>query len=200
MFSGGLDSTAMLLKLLEESDAELRVHHIRMENRQARDGAEQLAVERVIAWCRAHCRPFRYSESGLEFRGLEAIPIDYLAVAFVACQVVVDTPGCKRIAVGTLSADLDEVRRAVTAAQRRVFEAMYDCYRARKVGEPSIEWIYPVYAMSKAEVALRLPPELREAAWSCRTPIQDGTGYRICGQCKPCRKRAEVSAALSIAL
>jgi hypothetical protein len=25
-------------------------------------------------------------------------------------------------------------------------------------------------------------------------------GYRICGECKPCRKRAEVSAQLEIAL
>jgi len=200
MFSGGLDSTAMLLKLLEETREELHVHHIRMENRQVRDGAEQQAVERVLAWCRAHCRPFRYSESGLDFRALEAIPIDYLSVAFVACQVAIDTPGCNRIAVGTLAADLDEIRRSVTSAQRQVFDAMYACYRARKVGEPEIEWIYPVYRLSKAEVALSLPPELREAAWSCRTPVQTTTGYQICGQCKPCRKRAEVSAALSIAL
>lgn len=200
MFSGGLDSTAMLLKLLEETQDELHVHHIRMENRQGRDGAEQRATEQVIAWCRAHCRGFRYSESGLDFRALQAIPIDYLCVAFVACQVAIDTPGCDRIAVGTLAVDLDEVRRSVTSAQRQVFEAMYACYRARKVGEPSIEWIYPVYTMGKTEIVLRLPVELREAAWSCRTPVHTSTGYRVCGQCKPCRKRAEVSEALSIAL
>jgi len=200
MFSGGLDSTAMLLKLLEETSDELRVHHIRMQNRQARDGAEQLAVERVLAWCREHCRAFRYSESSLDFRELEAIPIDYLSVAFVACQVAVDTPGCDRIAVGTLAGDLDEIRRSVSVAQRRVFEAMYECYRARKVGEPKVEWIYPVYTMSKAAVAMRLPPELRAAAWSCRTPVQTPSGYRACGVCKPCRKRAEVSAALSVPL
>lgn len=200
MFSGGIDSTAMLLQLLAETNDELRVHHIRMENQQGRDGAEHLAVERVIAWCRERCRPFRYSESGLEFRELEAIPIDYLAVAFVACQVAVDTPGCDRIAVGTLASDLDEIRRSVTAAQRRVFEAMYECYRARKVGEPKVEWIYPVYALTKAETALRLPPELRSVVWSCRRPVHTPSGYRICGVCKPCRKRAEVSAACNFPL
>ena len=200
MVSGGLDSTAMLLKLLEETNDRLHVHHIRMANRQGRDGAEQRAIERVIAWCRDHCRAFRYSESGLDFRTLEAIPIDYLSVAFVACQVAIDTPGCDRIAVGTLAADLDEIRRSVTSAQRQVFEAMYACYRARNVGEPVIEWIYPVYTMSKAEIVLRLPAELREAAWSCRTPVPTSEGYRICGQCKPCRKRAAVAEALSVAL
>ncbi len=192
MFSGGMDSTAMLLKLLEETDHELHVHHVRMLNRQGRDGAEQQAVEAILAWCRGRHRPFRYSESALDFRELEAIPIDYLCVAFAACQAAIDTPGCDRIAVGTLASDLDEARRAVTAAQRRVFEALYACYRARDVGEPGIEWIYPVYDMTKAEVALRLPPELRPVVWSCRRPVHTPSGYRPCGMCKPCRKQAQL--------
>ena len=36
------------------------------------------AVERIVAWCVSRYRPFRYSESALDFRELEAIPIDYL--------------------------------------------------------------------------------------------------------------------------
>ena len=59
MFSGGLDSTAMLVKLLTESDDELRVHHIRMANKEGRDAAEQQAVESIVAWCRSRYRPFR---------------------------------------------------------------------------------------------------------------------------------------------
>jgi len=37
-------------------------------------------------------------------------------------------------------------------------------------------------------------------AWSCRRPVKTDGGYRICGECKPCRKRAEVSAQLNIEL
>src|SRR3954470_22590431 len=92
MFSGGLDSTAMLVQLLEQSSDELRVHHIRMSNKESRDEAEQRAVSAIVDWCRARYRPFRYSESALDFSGLEAIPIDYLCIAFVACQVAIDTP------------------------------------------------------------------------------------------------------------
>ena len=40
MFSGGIDSTAMLVKLLAEGSDELRVHHIRMVNREQRHFAE----------------------------------------------------------------------------------------------------------------------------------------------------------------
>lgn len=200
MFSGGLDSTAMLVKLLTETQDELRVHHLRMINREGRAQAEQAAVESILAWCRMHCRPFRYSESSLDFSALEAIPIDYISIAYVACQVAIDTPGCTRIAVGTLASDLDEVKRSVSVTQRRVFEAMYACYRARKLGEATLEWIYPVYELSKAQVAALLAPELLALTWSCRRPAAVPGGYRICGICKPCRKRAEVSAALHIAL
>lgn len=200
MFSGGLDSTAALYKLLTGSADELHVHHVHLVNRDGRARAERDAVQAVLAWCRAHCRPFAYSESTLDFDALQAIPIDYLSIAFAACQVAIDVARCDRIAIGVLAADLDEVKRKVSEQQRRVFEAMYACYRARKLGEPVIEWIYPVYDLSKAQVAASLPPELRAVAWSCRRPVAIEGGYRVCGDCKPCRKRAEVSAQLHIEL
>jgi 7-cyano-7-deazaguanine synthase in queuosine biosynthesis len=184
MFSGGLDSTAMLVKLLAEERDELHVHHSRMINREGRDRAEQRAVEAIVAWCRSRYRPFRYSESALNFSALEAIPIDYIAIAYVACQVAIDTPGCNRIAVGALSTDTDIVNR--TARQKRVFEEMYAGYRARKLGEPRVEWILPVYDTPKAELARRLPPQLLDLTWSCRTPVQ---GFRPCGACKACKVR-----------
>lgn len=196
MFSGGMDSTAMLVRLLTATAEDLRVHHVRMANREGRDDAERLAAARIVAWCREHYRPFHYSESGLEFRALEAIPIDYLSIAYVACQVAIDTPGCNRIAVGALSGDTDIESRS--AHQRRVFEAMYQCYRARKLGEDAVEWLYPVYTMSKAELAASLPVELLALTWSCRTPIRTEAGYRICGICKACRARSGVPTSANI--
>jgi len=190
MYSGGLDSTAMLVKLLAGSQDALRVHHIRMDNREGRAAAEQAAVEKILAWCRGRYRPFRYSESGLEFAQLEAIPIDYLSIAFVACQVAIDTPGCTRVAVGSLSRDTDIANRA--ARQRRVFEVMYECYRARKLGEPRVEWIYPVYECSKADIAALVPAEIRDLTWSCRRPVPVPGGFRACGTCKACLARTTI--------
>src|SRR5512134_4124876 len=169
MLSGGIDSTAMLVKLLTASADELRVHHIRMVNREGRDRAESRAVEAIVAYCRAHYRPFRYCESGLNFSALEAIPIDYVSIAFVACQVAIDTPGCNRVAVGALATDTDIANRS--ARQKRVFEEMYACYRARKLGEPRVEWIYPVHHLPKAELVAMLPAELLGLTWSCRRPL-----------------------------
>jgi 7-cyano-7-deazaguanine synthase in queuosine biosynthesis len=184
MFSGGLDSTAMLVKLLAESADELRVHHIHMVNREGRDRAERRAVEAIVAWCRAHYRPFRYSESALDFTALEAIPIDYLSIAFVACQVVIDTPGCNRVAIGALASDTDIANRS--ARQQRVFDEMYACYRARKLGEPRVDWTFPVVDIPKAELAAALPHELLELTWSCRRPVD---GFLPCGTCKACKVR-----------
>ena len=192
MFSGGLDSTAMLVRLLAESDEPLRVHHIHLQNAERRDAAEQAAAEAIVAWCRARYRPFRYSESRLEFCGLQAIPIDYIAIAFVACQVAIDTPGCNRIAVGALARDTDIEDRS--ARQRRVFDEMYACYRARKLGEPSVQWLYPVYRCSKEELAAALPPELLALTWSCRTPVSLAGKFRPCGACKACLARTTIRA------
>ena len=184
MFSGGVDSTAMLVKLLAASDEPLRVHHIHMANQERRDAAERRAVDAILAYCRRHYRPFRYSESGLDFRALEAIPIDYLSIAFVACQVAIDTPHCTRIAVGSLAADTDIENRSLR--QRRVFDEMYACYRARKLGEPKVEWIYPVYDQPKSALVAALPNELLGLTWSCRRPLEGG---QACGLCKACRAR-----------
>jgi 7-cyano-7-deazaguanine synthase in queuosine biosynthesis len=190
MFSGGLDSTAMLVRLLEEARDELRVHHIRLANREGRAEAEQAAAERIVGWCRSRYRAFRYSESALDFAELEAIPIDYLCVAFVACQVAIDTPGCDRIAVAALARDTDIENRS--ARQRRVFDTLYECYRARKLGEPRVQWVYPVYHEQKEALAARLPRELLELTWSCRRPLRDGGGWRACGACKACLARAGI--------
>jgi 7-cyano-7-deazaguanine synthase in queuosine biosynthesis len=189
MFSGGIDSTAMLVKLLAEGADELRVHHIHMDNREMRAQAERRAVEGIVAYLKQNYRPFRYSESGLDFRALEAIPIDYLSIAFVACQVAIDTPRCTRIALGSLAADTDIENRS--ARQRRVFEEMYACYRARKLGEPQVEWIYPVHHMPKAELVAMLPAELLGLTWSCRRPLD---GNRPCLACKACRAREKAYA------
>jgi 7-cyano-7-deazaguanine synthase in queuosine biosynthesis len=189
MFSGGMDSTAMLVRLLTREQDELRVHHIRMVNREGRDGAEQAAVEAILAYLRAHYRPFRYSESGLDFSELAAIPIDYLSIAYVACQVAIDTPRCNRIAAGSLSTDTDIVNRS--ARQQRVFQEMYACYRARKLGEPEVRWIFPVYDTAKAELARELPPALLDLTWSCRRPVRSANGWLPCGACKACHARPE---------
>ena len=86
--------------------------------------------------------------------------------------------------MGSLSTDTDIVDRS--ARQKRVFDEMHACYRARKLGEPQVEWVYPVYDIPKAALAAALPRELLDLTWSCRTPVD---GFKPCLTCKACRTR-----------
>ena len=45
----------------------------------------------------------------------------------------------------------------MSVSQRRVFDAMYASYRERKLGVPDLQWLYPVYELSKAQVVASLP-------------------------------------------
>ncbi|HEX5767762.1 MAG TPA: 7-cyano-7-deazaguanine synthase, partial [Burkholderiales bacterium] len=67
-----------------------------------------------------------------------------------------------------------------------VFQVMYECYRARKLGEPNVEWLFPVYDTPKAELIAALPQALLDLTWSCRRPLD---GFRPCGVCKACMAR-----------
>jgi 7-cyano-7-deazaguanine synthase in queuosine biosynthesis len=92
--------------------------------------------------------------------------------------------------VAALARDTDIENRSTR--QRRVFDALYECYRARKLGESRVEWIYPVYHASKQELAARLPAELLRLTWSCRRPVAAAEGFRPCGACKACLARAGI--------
>ena len=63
---------------------------------------------------------------------------------------------------------------------------------ARKLGEPQVQWIYPLYQSTKQELAAALPAELVALTWSCRRPVREGGGFRPCGACKACLARQEI--------
>ena len=186
MFSGGLDSTAMLVKLLAESGGRAaRAPHPHGEPRRARPrreprgrGASSRTAARTIA-------PFRYSESALDFSALEAIPIDYLSIAFVACQVAIDTPGCNAHR-GRRARRRHRHREPLGAPAARVRGDVRVLPRAQAGRAAASSGSFRSTTSPKAELAAALPHELLELTWSCRRPVE---GFRPCGACKACRAR-----------
>ena len=67
MFSGGLDSVALLANLLQETEQSLHAHHIEIQNYENRARAENDAVRRTLAYFNGHYRDFSYSSSKSEF-------------------------------------------------------------------------------------------------------------------------------------
>lgn len=67
MYSGGLDSVALLANVLAETDHHVHVHHIEIVNRDGRSEIENIAVEKTLDYIRREYRDFDYSSSRNEF-------------------------------------------------------------------------------------------------------------------------------------
>ena len=73
MLSGGIDSVAVLKKVLEETDEKIYAHHIHIKNHEGinnirRYKAEALALRKIIPYMKKNFRDFHYSESTIDTR------------------------------------------------------------------------------------------------------------------------------------
>lgn len=65
LWSGGIDSTAMLYKLLTDKKYEqysIHAHFIVNINKENRHEAELDAVNGCLGWLKENCRPFEYTQ------------------------------------------------------------------------------------------------------------------------------------------
>ena len=78
MFSGGIDSTAVLKELLVETDKNIYAHHINIINGEG-DGkrliAEAVTVDQIVPYMKKTYRDFNYSESTIDI--LQINPLIY---------------------------------------------------------------------------------------------------------------------------
>lgn len=54
------------------------------------------------------------------------------------------------------------------------------------------ERIHPVLHMTKEEIMCKMPKELLNMTWSCRTPIKKNNSFIPCNKCKPCKEIDEL--------
>lgn len=186
MLSGGLDSVALLANVLQDTDHSLHVHHIEIQNYENRLQAENDALEKVLAYCREHFRPFSYSTSRSELPLGRGGGYDLTLVLFTAARVhtalgrIVDVVYTGHIAPS----------RAEILEGAAVFNACYINKRFKPV------WLRPLANLRKIDVYDSIPGELADLTWSCRRPVYEGNSYRPCGECHTCRSMAEVSQTL----
>jgi 7-cyano-7-deazaguanine synthase in queuosine biosynthesis len=187
MLSGGLDSVALLVNLLQETDQQLYAHHIELQNFENRRRAENEALEQVLAYCRRHYRPFSYSTSRVEFPLGRGGGFDLSLVLFTAARVHTAL-GCVVDAVytGHLSPTRDEIVEGSAVLNA--------CYISKSF-KP--RWLWPLAHLKKVDVYRALPRELAAMTWSCRRPVAAGGTYRPCGRCHTCRSLQEVARLLA---
>lgn len=185
MLSGGLDSAWALVKLLKETDDEVLVHHMHLITDFRREEPEKQSCQKIVEYCRKHYRPFTYSETAIDHRGMSSHGIDLIAAGFTAGVVAASyfsetNKHIDRWIVGISTEDRVPLRRFIRADN----VCRYNC----QSNEPPTFYKFP--PVSQQEIIDTLPVDLYELTWSCRQPVITVNGYKPCGSCATCERLA----------
>lgn len=186
MFSGGIDSTAALWHVLHHADryGSILVHHIHMQNIEARWKAEATAVKDVLAYMRKHVpTPFAVSESSINAPHLGTkFLFDTEVISFITGYMTSRDPLITKVVIGATGTDFASgVSQAVARGK-----AIHNAFHQGGQDHSGAVKEYPLSKLTKEEVYKTLPPELAMLTWSCRTPhYADGKPIE-CGRCKTC--------------
>lgn len=187
MWSGGIDSTYVLAKMLKETDHNIFAHHIELKNCERRDLTERNSVLKLHEKL-TKIRPFQFSVNFIDDSKMPTIVYDMARVCFEAGavskgfyhytnQVVLD-----KWTIGTHKDEGHNWER---------WEVIKHATRAAewtKGREKFIEFELPEMVSKKEEMDYLQSLDLLDDCWFCRTPhyIVDKHVYVSCGKCKTC--------------
>lgn len=204
MWSGGLDSTYALARLLQETTDQVYAHHIHLnaprddgKSRSRRCEFEAQAISRLVVPLKSRFRDFEYSESRADLTAFPCFARDATTAMFFAAQLAMSrgfTP-FDRILVGVddedprwrAGSELYTLRRML---MNRILRAVWE--------SEEIPYLYVFYPRpSRADAFEYLGPELAPLTVSCRHPEAGGLGFgddalRPCNACPKCRSRAKL--------
>lgn len=181
MWSGGLDSTTALYKLLRETDDEVEAHFIEYRNIQGRSLAELEAVTECHNRLRA-VRPFTFTQSIQDYSQVRFTPPDLLVIRFTAAMLC----RCRDfdfVATGRCADDDSVSYRRRLARGTELFNLVIG-----PTTPPA--WKFPVERLTKQQqidILKREMPELLPLVHYCRKPLDTGR-WTNCGKCKTCRQ------------
>ena len=194
MLSGGVDSTAALVKVLSETGDDLFVHHIYLKNDMRRERPELVAVDKIVQYCQEKYRPFNFTMSYLDLSFMKNnVQPDVYSVTYMSALIIrqfpeIDCVIVSAIADDSLNPEMEE-RRIVS---RHIFKSFF-------LGRQMPHVDMPLANMTKEQVIDILPSELLELTWSCRKPkIDRDNNYIRCGKCHTCISIESVSAPMDL--
>ena len=182
MFSGGLDSLAVLHLLLSKGER-VHVHHVHLHNIEGRVMAEAEAVNAVRDYYANIGNPLDYSESSVQYPTVNgSFFYDTDVTRFMGGYIAARAP-ILGVAYGRTADDVaDSTLNERTQSGNDIFKVMTD-----------VPMLFPVVHMTKQQCFDSLPAELRKLAWSCRRPVRSQGGHTACGKCKTCRAMKEIN-------
>jgi 7-cyano-7-deazaguanine synthase in queuosine biosynthesis len=186
MWSGGIDSTYTLAKLLKETDHKVHAHHIFLKNAEQRQDAEEASIKRLITPLQK-IRPFTYTETLIDHSRLPGFPYDMAVVcaeAGLLSKIFSYDKNLQKIdrwTIGTHEAEghwqtrFDVIEKAANAFAWPSDPAKFE--------------LMPL--VTKAD-EMRYLQELGllDSTWFCRTPIKVIANETCipCGKCKTCKE------------
>jgi 7-cyano-7-deazaguanine synthase in queuosine biosynthesis len=180
LISGGLDSAACLVWMLQNTDDEVHAHHIHLKNHEGRTEAEQIAMQKILAYCQQHYRRFRYTESHMELPGF--VPYDMYVYMWYAGIMVISYKGkLDRVVTGE-HANPPNMQRGIDARVKRSREIFH-----ATAGTDTVDWFMPLKDMNKQQIWDSIPVELAEISWSCRKPKTVNGQPTPCMKCHACK-------------
>ena len=189
LFSGGIDSTAMLKKCLTETDEEIHAHHLILKYTRTLGNFSDWRWEPELSACRkvrdyllASYREFVYTEA--EFiEDPDGRNPDLTHYCQETVRLVQESPGKYTEALrGWHSED----PRAIPDMKIK-FLAWHALYEA----DPNVKYSFPLLTWTKKEIINYLEPELLSLTLSCRFP-QFVDEWLPCGDCFSCRPIKEI--------
>lgn len=185
--SGGLDSTAMLYKAFIENERKhLRVHFIELHNRNQRWIAERDSVTAILNWFTKRGMKFSYTTSRHDFSGTpDVILQDMHLFYFVGATLLRTYQDANEIRLGWIKEEWD--KESVRDRASNALNILKGAVMKPDIRLNDVEVTFPLKRMSKKDVYLYLPEQLKLMTWSCRKPIFEGNRYWICNECHACK-------------
>jgi hypothetical protein len=173
--SGGIDSAYVIWDWLKKNPDEVcLIHHINLINHEGRYKVEQQAVYNILSWLDAQgLTNYIYLENTFNYGNLSFIIKDVELCGF-HIGIIVRNPRWEKLKKVLLPIYNNETKRE--GIRRNIIKEL-------SYGK-KIELQYPLRDTTKKEVINKMPKELFEKCWYCRTP----NNFISCGNCKTCKE------------
>lgn len=193
LFSGGVDSTGVLYKLLtrkEYSHLDVLAHHVIYKTRENRWKAEKIACDNIIKWFKDNRFNLEYAETTVDFTLFKtAMPWD-LEILWPIAGIVSQVDKSIKYAESGRTRDAMQSalgRPEIKERHNKVLYHITNCEWRRKEGP--IEILPVVREETKESLWTMMPSSLRKLTWFCRHPKYESNGNILeCGHCHSCRE------------
>jgi 7-cyano-7-deazaguanine synthase in queuosine biosynthesis len=201
LWSGGIDSTYTLVRLLRTTDDQVFTHHVRImdANGSRQSGYESSAIDALRKSLMRSERAFEHTASSVDLRQLSGRGVDSSILAFMAAQAAMthDLTPYDRILVG-VNGDVDPGWDPETAAcalrRARIARALRAAWGCDEVPQVYL-WLPRPHRSQMTEF---LGSQLMALTASCLRPVKMSSSgqqrdvmpaFKACGECAKCRCR-----------